>query len=273
MEQTPLKKYSSRREGACADLNASVHSAVATLTGEAKVDGSRNRKANSKYAKNAWQNYNQKSAKKPKKNKNTNPPNFFSQNRQKSTVLPEPVDPLEKMIVLSQSQIPQTVEVPPRDTPVDTAEAAPIAEAEEETSDPNCPVCREEVENGQPGICCDLCKSWHHRGCLHMTEAIYEELQASTDPWYCMRCLAIKGNKISWGTMEGEETITATIAETYKEVTTWKKNLFLLPRGKAGTDFIVELTRLINLFINDTKWSRIALPLVHIFIPINATKT
>ncbi len=42
----------------------------------------------------------------------------------------------------------------------------------------------------------------------------------------------------------------------------------MLPRGKAGTDFVKELTRLISLFNDETKWSRIALALVHIFIPL-----
>ena len=105
-----------------------------------------------------------------------------------------------------------------------------------------------------------------------MTEAIYEQLQASTDPWYCMRCLAVKGNKISWGNMEGEEKITAAIKQTYKGITTWKKNLFLLPRGKAGTDLIVELTRLLSLFTDDTKWKRVALSLAFIFVPLMMQK-
>ena len=42
----------------------------------------------------------------------------------------------------------------------------------------------------------------------------------------------------------------------------------MLPRGKAGTELINELTRLLYLFINDTKWSRIALSLVHVFLPL-----
>ena len=46
-------------------------------------------------------------------------------------------------------------------------------EVDEEEGDPNCPVCREEVEHGQPGICCNLCNVWYHRPCLDMTEEIY----------------------------------------------------------------------------------------------------
>ena len=145
---------------------------------------------------------------------------------------------------------------------------APIIEEEGEETDPNCPICREEVEEGQPGICCDLCKSWFHRSCLHMTEEIYECLEASSDPWYCVRCLSIKGNKIKWGNLEGEEAIKNYISIVYKEITSWNKNIFMLPRGKAGTEVIKELTRLICLFVDDTKWSRISLALVFIFLPL-----
>ena len=139
---------------------------------------------------------------------------------------------------------------------------------EGEDTDPNCPICRDEVENGQPGICCDLCKSWFHRSCLHMTEDTYAGLEASSDPWFCVRCLSIKGNKIKWGSLEGEETIKNYIDRIYKEITAWNKNIFMLPRGKAGTELIKELTRLICLFVDDTKWSRISLSLVFIFLPL-----
>ena len=68
--------------------------------------------------------------------------------------------------------------------------------------------------------------------------------------------------------MEGEKQIKENILETYNEVTSWQKNIFMLPRGKSATEFIKELTNLIYLFVNDTKWKRIALLLVHIFIPL-----
>ena len=95
---------------------------------------------------------------------------------------------------------------------------------------------------------------------------------ASSEKWFCMRCQAIRGNKIKWGEIEGEEAIASCIKKIYLEVITWNKNIFMLPRGKAGTDFIKELTRLLYLFVNDTKWARLGLPLVHIFIPLMLQK-
>ena len=46
----------------------------------------------------------------------------------------------------------------------------------------------------------------------------------------------------------------------------------LVPRGKAGKDFITELTRIINLFVYATPWEGLALPLLHIFIPMMLQK-
>ena len=82
----------------------------------------------------------------------------------------------------------------------------------------------------------------------------------------------IKANKIIWGQYEGEAEINAKIKSIYDQILDWKKNIFSLPRGKCGVDFIKELTRLINLFVRKTGWERLALSLVHIFIPIMLQK-
>jgi hypothetical protein len=40
-------------------------------------------------------------------------------------------------------------------------------------------------------------------------------------------------------------------------------------KRKMRTDFIKEMTRLFNNFNNDTKWKRVSLTMLHIFIPMN----
>ena len=67
-------------------------------------------------------------------------------------------------------------------------------------------------------------------------------------------------------------TIRNKISEIYEEIIKWRKNLFLVPPGKSGTDFIKELTRLLQLFVDETKWMRLALARVHIFIPLMLQK-
>ena len=46
----------------------------------------------------------------------------------------------------------------------------------------------------------------------------------------------------------------------------------LLPRGKIGTDFIREVARIIRLFTEPSKWGRVALAQLHVFIPLMLQK-
>ena len=196
-------------------------------------------------------------------------------------------DPLRSPTSIAQSAakvLPSSQPLPPlgednNGTPIVTAEAT-LSQDESHVvnnidnnvttnnDDPNCPVCREEVLEGQPGINCNSCKIWFHKSCLHMTEERFEELNGTDESWFCVLCCAIKANKIKWGEMEGEETIRKCISNTYIEITKWRKNLFLLPRGKAGSDFLEEKARLINLFVNNTKWARVSMAMENIFGPL-----
>ena len=136
----------------------------------------------------------------------------------------------------------------------------------------NCPGCSIDVGKLDQGLQCDRCNVWFHCDCVGVSKAEYEVLADSKDDWFCVGCKAIRANNIKWGSMIGEDTVRSVIKGIYDEVTSWNKNLFLLPRGKAGSEFIKELTRLINLFVNDTKWKNLALTLVHIFIPLMLQK-
>jgi hypothetical protein len=135
-----------------------------------------------------------------------------------------------------------------------------------------CPICRTRVTENQPGMVCDRCNAWHHADCLYIDEEEYQELCNSSGEWFCTCCLEVKSNKLSWGNMNGEEEMLLAINNCYDECIKWTKNMFLLPRGKCGTDFIKELTRLVTLFNCKTKWERLSLPLFHIFFPLMLQK-
>ena len=137
-----------------------------------------------------------------------------------------------------------------------------------------CPLCKEEVMDGQDSVKCDMCEHWSHKICLNMTDEEFATLSDSENDthWYCARCLAIRANRISWGAYEGEERISQAIKSLFNEILNWKKNFFALPRGKVGEDLIKELTRLINLFVRNTEWERLALSLVHVFLPVMLQK-
>ena len=129
----------------------------------------------------------------------------------------------------------------------------------EDVEDPNCPICRVDVAQDAQGIICEMCHTWSHRACLFMPEETFQALSNSSESWFCATCQSVRANKIKWGAMEGEVTIKTVIKTVYEEIITWRKNLFMVPRGKAGTAFIKELTRLISLFNSPNKWTRVAL--------------
>ena len=77
----------------------------------------------------------------------------------------------------------------------------------------------------------------------------------------CLNEEALPLTEISWGDMNDGSDIQEKIETIYEEIVKWKKNIYKLPRGKAGRDFISELTRLINLFNYKTAWKDYALSL------------
>ena len=136
----------------------------------------------------------------------------------------------------------------------------------------NCPICKITVTEEVNSICCTMCSTWIHQTCLHMDDEEFNQLSQPDAVWFCARCRLIKSNKIKWGDLSGEVNIRDFVKSMYATIIGWKKNIFRLPRGKCGSDFIDELTRLINLFVNKTQWKRLALPIAHIFIPLMLQK-
>ena len=105
-----------------------------------------------------------------------------------------------------------------------------------------------------------------------MSTEEYADHGSSENEWFCDCCLLRKSNNVTWGDMVGEVLIKNELALIYDEIIKWKKNLFQLPRGSSAEKFIKELTRLIYLFVNKTAWERVALQMVHIFIPLMLQK-
>ena len=61
----------------------------------------------------------------------------------------------------------------------------------------------------------------------------------------------------TWGKLNNNE-FTNHVNNIYERIVYWKKNLFLLPTGKAGRKFIEELTRLLYCWVNDTTMKDVA---------------
>ena len=99
----------------------------------------------------------------------------------------------------------------------------------------------------------------------------YDTISKESTEWTCQKCKKtgkMDKSKLAWGEMNSEEAITEMINTVYAEIITWDKNLMRLPRGKAGKDFILELTRLFTMFTPDSVWEKVSLSLVQIFIPL-----
>ena len=77
--------------------------------------------------------------------------------------------------------------------------------------------------------------------------------------------LPSKGPTFVGGKLGGEE-LSQTIRAAYYEVTRWRRNIFSVSSGKAGNEFVRELTRLINGYAQAT-----ALESVAIFAVMTAT--
>ena len=140
----------------------------------------------------------------------------------------------------------------------------------------NCPVCKQLVEEDQDGLFCDeFCATWYHQKCVKMTPKAYRLLGLTRKKWFCANCPADSfedSPKLKWGPYEGTDMIRARVDDVFAEIVGWHKNLFLVPLGKTGKDFIKELTRLLDLFTNKTQWESVALSFVHIFIPLMLQK-
>ena len=136
----------------------------------------------------------------------------------------------------------------------------------------NCPLCKKAVGENDCGIGCDGCDSWFHSSCLYIDDTEYNDMAEDSSEWFCDVCRSMHANAIKWGLLTGEKEITEKVSAVYQEIVKWRKNMFLVPRGKSGLDFIKELTRLILLFVDSTKWERLSFSLVHIFLPIMLQK-
>ena len=54
-----------------------------------------------------------------------------------------------------------------------------------------------------------------------------------------------------WGSLDGK-TFSKQIDEAYEVIVHWKRNLFKVPRGRPGTQFVRELTRLLESYSSAT---------------------
>ena len=61
-----------------------------------------------------------------------------------------------------------------------------------------------------------------------------------------------------------EDFVRINVNQIYEKIVFWRSNLFLLPTGKSGRNFILELTRLINAWVDNSAMKDISLKMIMI---------
>ena len=97
----------------------------------------------------------------------------------------------------------------------------------------SCPICTIDVADNIHGLFCENCFSWYHAQCIFIPDDEYVTISNSEDKWFCDHCSSIRANKIKWGSLEGENSISTAISDAYSNVIKWKKNIFALPEANV----------------------------------------
>ena len=147
-----------------------------------------------------------------------------------------------------------------------------------------CPVCEKVVGESEEGLECDECLKWRHRECIDISEEEYVNINDTGANWLCYLCSSqvpsviaavdspSTSNKVKgliWGEMKGTDEIRKSIDSAYESVVKWDYNIMQLPlRGKEKDCVMLEITRLIRLYNENTPWKGLALHMLQIFLPI-----
>ena len=119
-------------------------------------------------------------------------------------------------------------------------------------------------EDGRFMICCDVqgegCKIWYHGDCVGVTQTQGRRMERDNEDYLCPVCLATAeaavqlppytplSTEFSWSDYVDGATFSQKVTDAYDEVVHWRSNLFLVPYGRIGKEFVQELSRLISAF-------------------------
>ena len=86
---------------------------------------------------------------------------------------------------------------------------------------------------------------------------LWNKLYRNTE-WSLLDPVPITAPNFSWGPVEAQS-FSALIAQVYDEVVHWRMNLFLVPFGKVGKQFVFQLAKLYRAFVEGSALEGIAL--------------
>ena len=76
-----------------------------------------------------------------------------------------------------------------------------------------------------------------------------------------------KISSATWGDLSGDE-IQTTMDNAYEEVVRWRKNLFKVPTGAIGKDFIAEVTKTLDMFNSSSNMESVAITMLNTMFPL-----
>ena len=116
-------------------------------------------------------------------------------------------------------------------------------------------------------ICCNCDRSFHsicslkqhQRSCQsrNNTPTDHESTETIEDSQFSADKPSTQSVKYIWGKYKDHE-FEKNLSQVYETVVFWRKNLFLLPSGKAGRKFIGEVSRLMSEWLHDSPLKDIA---------------
>ena len=125
----------------------------------------------------------------------------------------------------------------------------------------------EDIQESQEAYECTGCKrsfktkrglKQHQRSCTVMSTQEDQSHDIETQN------LNVTSNVVfQWGEVDGKDFIES-VEKIYEKIVYWKKNLFLLPSGKAGKTFIDHIVKLLNSWVEGTALQDIAFKAVMI---------
>jgi len=135
-------------------------------------------------------------------------------------------------------------------------------------------------------ICCDQCNEWYHGDCVGITPDIGSQMAEGDNEFIFPTCSSPPQNSCTtnadgpcsgisfypsdpcvdfqWGDVDGV-TFCQLMRDTYEDVVHWRRNSFLVPSGKSGKDFVLELARLYQAYADNSSLHSIALTACSVF--------
>ena len=123
----------------------------------------------------------------------------------------------------------------------------------------------------------DKCYHWYHGNCVGVTPAEGRRLESQGEPFICPFCTTVPSlpsfnsataPDFTWGSSVNGSDFCDQIQRAYESIVHWKHNLFLVPFGSVGSQFVTELAKLYDGYGSASPLESIALKAAMVLPPL-----